>query len=53
MMNMDDTLDIRMRLNGLGMVVRGSTPAEYVATLAEQRARWAALARTYGMRPQP
>lgn len=44
---------IRLRLNGLGMVARGSTPAEYVAILAEQRARWAALARTHGMRPQP
>jgi tripartite-type tricarboxylate transporter receptor subunit TctC len=43
---------IRLRLNGLGMVARGSTPAEYGSTLAEQRSRWAALARTYGMRPQ-
>jgi tripartite-type tricarboxylate transporter receptor subunit TctC len=43
---------IRMRLNGLGMVARGSTPAEYGSTLAAQRSRWAALARTYGMRPQ-
>jgi len=43
---------IRMRLNGLGMVARGSTPAEYGSTLAEQRSKWAALAHTYGIRPQ-
>jgi tripartite-type tricarboxylate transporter receptor subunit TctC len=43
---------ILQRLSGLGMVARGSTPAEYVSILAGQRARWAALAHTYGMRPQ-
>ena len=43
---------IVQRLSGLGMVARGSTPAEYVLILAEQRSRWAALARTYGLRPQ-
>ena len=41
------------RLNELGMVARGCTPAEYVAILAEQRTRWAALARAYGTHPQP
>jgi tripartite-type tricarboxylate transporter receptor subunit TctC len=41
------------RLRDLGMVARGSTPAEYAAALAEHRARFAALARTYGLRPQP
>jgi tripartite-type tricarboxylate transporter receptor subunit TctC len=43
---------ISQRLSGLGMVARGSTPAEYAAILAEQRNRWAALARTYGVRPK-
>jgi len=41
------------RLNRLAMVARGSTPAEYAAILAEQRTRWAALARIYGTHPQP
>jgi tripartite-type tricarboxylate transporter receptor subunit TctC len=40
------------RLSDLGMVARGSSPAEYATTLAEQRARWAALALSYGVRPQ-
>lgn len=44
---------VLQRLNGLGMVARGSTPAEYGAILAEQRTRWAALARIYGTHPQP
>jgi tripartite-type tricarboxylate transporter receptor subunit TctC len=44
---------IAQRLSGLGLVVRASTPAEYAAKLAEQRAQWAALARAYGVRPQP
>jgi tripartite-type tricarboxylate transporter receptor subunit TctC len=43
---------ISQRLSGLGMVARGSTPAEYAALLAEQRNRWAELARTYGIRPR-
>jgi tripartite-type tricarboxylate transporter receptor subunit TctC len=45
--------EILQRLSSLGMVARGSTPAEYAAMLAEQRDRWAALARTYGIRPRP
>jgi tripartite-type tricarboxylate transporter receptor subunit TctC len=43
---------ILQRLSSLGMVARGSTPAEYAAILAEQRSRWAALAQTYGIRPK-
>ena len=41
---------ILQRLSSLGMVARGSTPAEYAAILAEQRDRWAALARAHGIR---
>jgi tripartite-type tricarboxylate transporter receptor subunit TctC len=44
---------ILQRLSGLGMAARGSTPAEYGAILAEQHARWAALAQAYGIRPSP
>jgi tripartite-type tricarboxylate transporter receptor subunit TctC len=43
---------IAQRLTSLGMLARASTPTEYAATLAVQRARWAALARAYGVRPQ-
>jgi len=43
---------ILQRLSGLGMVARGSTPAEYASILGEQRNRWAALARAYGIRPR-
>jgi tripartite-type tricarboxylate transporter receptor subunit TctC len=43
---------IMRRLSDLGMVARGSTPTEYTAALAAQRARWTALARAYGVRPQ-
>ena len=43
---------ISQRLSGLGMVARGSTPAEYATILAEQRDRWGALARTHGVRPR-
>jgi tripartite-type tricarboxylate transporter receptor subunit TctC len=44
---------IVQRLGDLGLVARASTPAEYAAKLAEQRAQWATLARAYGVRPQP
>jgi tripartite-type tricarboxylate transporter receptor subunit TctC len=43
---------IKQRLSALGMVARAGTPAEYAAALAEQSAKWAALARKYGVRPQ-
>ena len=43
---------IVQRLSSLGMSARASTPAEYAATLAEQRAHWTALARAHGVRPQ-
>jgi tripartite-type tricarboxylate transporter receptor subunit TctC len=43
---------IVQRLSSLGMSARASTPAEYAATLAEQRVRWTALARAHGVRPQ-
>ena len=43
---------ISQRLSSLGMAARASTPSQYAATLAEQRARWTALARAHGLRPQ-
>ena len=43
---------ISQRLGSLGMIARGSTPAEYATTLAVQRSRWAALAQTFDIRPK-
>jgi tripartite-type tricarboxylate transporter receptor subunit TctC len=40
------------RLEAVGMLAKASKPAEYAATLDAQRARWAALARAYGVHPQ-
>ena len=40
------------RLRGAGLLVRaGGTPEGFAATLAEQRERWAALAREFGAAP--
>src|SRR5258707_10431133 len=39
--------EIAQRLSALGIVAPASTPARYVAALAEPSTKWAALARTY------
>jgi tripartite-type tricarboxylate transporter receptor subunit TctC len=39
------------RLNALGQVARGSTPAEFAAAIDEQRAKMAAIAQSVGIRP--
>jgi tripartite-type tricarboxylate transporter receptor subunit TctC len=39
---------VLQQLNRLGMVARASAPAEYAAILAQQRNRWATLARVFG-----
>jgi tripartite-type tricarboxylate transporter receptor subunit TctC len=38
-------------LAGIGMAVRGSTPAEFASILDEQRVKWAAIARDNGIKP--
>jgi tripartite-type tricarboxylate transporter receptor subunit TctC len=40
------------QLEAVGMLAKASKPAEYAATLDAQRARWATLARAYGVHPQ-
>jgi tripartite-type tricarboxylate transporter receptor subunit TctC len=40
------------QLEAIGMLAKASKPADYAAILLEQRARWAALARAYGVQPQ-
>ncbi|WP_374444063.1 Bug family tripartite tricarboxylate transporter substrate binding protein [Stella sp.] len=43
--------NVRRRLESLGLLARGGSPAEFAATIDEQRAKWAAIARAYGARP--
>ena len=39
------------RFAAAGMLARGSAPAAFTAEIAEHRARWAALAREFGVGP--
>ena len=39
------------RFRASGMIVRGSTPAEFARELDQHRARWTALAREFGAKP--
>ncbi len=43
---------LAQKLTGLGYRVRAGTPAELATALEEQRARWSAMVRTHGVRPQ-
>jgi tripartite-type tricarboxylate transporter receptor subunit TctC len=42
---------IRDRLAAVGQVVRGSTPAEFSATIEEQRTKMASIAKLIGVKP--
>jgi tripartite-type tricarboxylate transporter receptor subunit TctC len=42
---------LQERLNNLGYVPRGSTPAQFAAALGSGREHWAPLAKIYGARP--
>jgi tripartite-type tricarboxylate transporter receptor subunit TctC len=44
--------DVRKRLTNLGLLIRGTTPAEFRTVIGEQRAKWAALARAHGIKPR-
>jgi tripartite-type tricarboxylate transporter receptor subunit TctC len=44
--------EVRARLETAGLLAQASTPDEYAAVLAEQRTRWAALARALGVSAQ-
>jgi tripartite-type tricarboxylate transporter receptor subunit TctC len=44
--------EVRKRLTNLGLLIRGTTPAEFRTVIGEQRAKWAALARAHGIRPR-
>ena len=40
------------RLTNLGLLARGTTPAEFRAVLDEQRAKWAAIAQAHDIKPK-
>ena len=42
---------VKERFAAAGMLARGSAPAAFAAEIAEHRARWAALAREFGVGP--
>jgi tripartite-type tricarboxylate transporter receptor subunit TctC len=44
--------EVRQRLTSLGLLTRGTTPAEFTAIISEQRAKWAALAKAHGISPK-
>jgi tripartite-type tricarboxylate transporter receptor subunit TctC len=44
--------EVRKRLTNLGLLIRGTTPAEFRAVIGEQRAKWAAIARAHGIKPR-
>jgi tripartite-type tricarboxylate transporter receptor subunit TctC/DNA-binding MarR family transcriptional regulator len=43
---------IRQRLTNVGVLIRGSSPAEFTMILDEQRAKWAAIARAHDIKPK-
>ena len=44
--------EVRKRLTNLGLLIRGTTPAEFRTVIGEQRAKWANLARAHDIRPR-
>jgi tripartite-type tricarboxylate transporter receptor subunit TctC len=44
--------EIQSRLTGVGLITRGTTPAEFAAIMETQRAKWSAIAREHNIEPQ-
>jgi tripartite-type tricarboxylate transporter receptor subunit TctC len=44
--------EVQTRLTNLGLLIRGTTPAEFRAVIGEQRAKWAAIARDHDIKPR-
>ena len=44
--------ETQKRLTNLGLLARGTTPAEFRAVIDEQRAKWAAIARAHDIKPR-
>jgi tripartite-type tricarboxylate transporter receptor subunit TctC len=44
--------EVRQRLMNVGLITRGSTPAEFASLIEAQRAKWSAIAREHNIEPQ-
>jgi tripartite-type tricarboxylate transporter receptor subunit TctC len=44
--------EVQTRLANLGLLIRGTTPAEFRTVIGEQRAKWAAIAREHDIKPR-
>jgi tripartite-type tricarboxylate transporter receptor subunit TctC len=44
--------DIQQRLTNVGLIARGTTPAEFETIIEAQRIKWAAIAREHNIEPQ-
>jgi tripartite-type tricarboxylate transporter receptor subunit TctC len=44
--------DLQQRLTNIGLIARGTTPAEFQAVIDTQRAKWSAIAREHHIEPQ-
>jgi tripartite-type tricarboxylate transporter receptor subunit TctC len=44
--------DIQQRLTNVGLIARGTTPAEFAAVMDAQRTKWSAIAREHNIEPQ-
>jgi tripartite-type tricarboxylate transporter receptor subunit TctC len=44
--------EIRERLTNVGLIARGTTPAEFAELIDTQRRKWSAIAREHNIEPQ-
>jgi tripartite-type tricarboxylate transporter receptor subunit TctC len=44
--------DVKQRLTNIGLLARGTSAAEFVKILDEQRGKWAAIANAHGIKPK-
>jgi tripartite-type tricarboxylate transporter receptor subunit TctC len=44
--------EIQSRLISVGLITRGTTPAEFATLMDTQRAKWSAIAREHNIEPQ-
>lgn len=44
--------EVQKRLTNLGLLMRGTTPAEFRTVIGEQRAKWAGIARAHDIKPK-
>jgi tripartite-type tricarboxylate transporter receptor subunit TctC len=44
--------EIQTRLTSVGLITRGTSPAEFATLMDAQRAKWSAIAREHNIEPQ-